>query len=244
MLILCVCVTIVLCGCSEVGTGKMTLNDRQKEILIEEGLPTDINELTDSQKESISRIEEMLTYVEEKYDKTFCYYGYSNGDEAEESLTVYEEIMGNGKRFMITVDENGLFEDDYAWIYVQSIISEDITSYCKQKLGTEYVKCFVSSGSTILDKINNISKADLKNNCTAWVMVFVYGDTFEANEVAKQCGRYFVKNGISGGAYIITIGNKDDFNYISEYSYEMILKDNNYLSRVNVKVINEEIHIY
>ncbi len=43
------------------------LNERQKEILVARGLPTEYDELTSSQKKVIVAIEEMLVHAENKY---------------------------------------------------------------------------------------------------------------------------------------------------------------------------------
>ena len=52
------------------------LNDRQKEILESEGLSTNYNSLNDEQKESIIKIEMLLTYLEDKYGEEFKYVKY------------------------------------------------------------------------------------------------------------------------------------------------------------------------
>lgn len=49
--------------------GEMT--ERQKEILTRAGLPADYDKLTDSQKSAITSIEDMLTWLEDKYEDNF-----------------------------------------------------------------------------------------------------------------------------------------------------------------------------
>ena len=55
---------------------ELVLNERQKEILEEVGLPTDAEKLDSSQQEAIIAIDEMLTAVEKKYNRSFSYSGY------------------------------------------------------------------------------------------------------------------------------------------------------------------------
>ena len=52
---------------------ELVLNERQKEILEEVGLPTDAEKLDSSQQEAIIAIDEMLTEIEKKYNTSFCY---------------------------------------------------------------------------------------------------------------------------------------------------------------------------
>lgn len=50
-----------------------TLNEWQKSLLEAQGLPTDIEQLSPTQKRSIQHIYEMITYLNEKYDEVFVY---------------------------------------------------------------------------------------------------------------------------------------------------------------------------
>ena len=52
------------------------LNEWQKNFLEAEGLPTEYDELTDSQKYSVQRIYEMIDYLNKKYNEEFVYAGY------------------------------------------------------------------------------------------------------------------------------------------------------------------------
>ena len=57
-------------GCSGMDLiGGEKLNERQKKILVDSGLSADWKDLNSSQKKSITAIEEMLEYLEEKYGK-------------------------------------------------------------------------------------------------------------------------------------------------------------------------------
>ena len=52
-----------------------TLNEWQKSLLESQGLPTDIEQLSPTQKRSIQHIYEMITYLNEKYGEEFVYKG-------------------------------------------------------------------------------------------------------------------------------------------------------------------------
>ncbi|MBQ9895010.1 MAG: hypothetical protein IJM38_06420, partial [Ruminococcus sp.] len=67
-----------------------TLNEWQIDLLESQGLPTDIEQLSPTQKRSIQHIYEMITYLNEKYDEEFVYAGYVEpGLMDEETLYAY-----------------------------------------------------------------------------------------------------------------------------------------------------------
>ena len=74
---------------SYVSTGE---DEQQKEIMRETGLSGDYSALTDTQKSAVTSIEDMLTWMEGKYQQKFCYVSYAPGDAIEqEHLKVYPE---------------------------------------------------------------------------------------------------------------------------------------------------------
>ncbi len=98
---------------------KVELNERQCEILWSMDLPADWDELTLRQQESIVAIEEMLEYLENKYDKEFVYAGYRYPDPLfndEESLLAYAKGDDpDTQTISVTRTEDG-FEDTYDWV--------------------------------------------------------------------------------------------------------------------------------
>lgn len=54
------------------------LNERQKKIMEQEGLSTDFDQLSQRQQEAAIKIEMLMTYLEDKYDKEFVYEGYND----------------------------------------------------------------------------------------------------------------------------------------------------------------------
>ena len=79
LLIVCVLIvayTGVSIMVSHIRRENYKLNDRQVAILKEMEMPTEWDELTNYQQDCIMAIEEMLEYLEKKYDKEFCYGGY------------------------------------------------------------------------------------------------------------------------------------------------------------------------
>ena len=66
------------------------LTQRQRELLEEMGLPADYDKLTDTQKNAVTSIEAMLSYLESKYQEEFCYLSYAEAGTLEkEHLEAY-----------------------------------------------------------------------------------------------------------------------------------------------------------
>ena len=70
---------MLLSSCAIGGKGEddttVYLNQRQKDILAEQGLPTDYEKLTTSQKGAITAIEDLLSYLEETHNEEFTFSG-------------------------------------------------------------------------------------------------------------------------------------------------------------------------
>ncbi len=126
---------------------ELVLNERQKEILEEVGLPTDVEELEYSQKRAIIAIDEMLTAVEEKYNRSFSYAGYvAPGPLEYEHLIAYpsDGAMSFDSFEVRKVEgENGTeYEDDYMNVVVRADFSEYMTQIASEVFHTDAVKVF------------------------------------------------------------------------------------------------------
>ena len=123
----------ILCGCGsskttedKVTKGEYTmvkemisqtteLNERQKKIMEKEGLPTDFNQLSQRQQEAAIKIEMLMTYLEDKYDKEFVYEGYN--DDYYGSLVARALDDNRCRKIQASLDyENGEYKysDTYA----------------------------------------------------------------------------------------------------------------------------------
>ena len=121
------------------------LNERQCEILASKNLPTKWGKLSFTQREAIAAIEEMLQYVEAKYNKKFCYNGYTAknalfGDE--EALFTYAEGDDPAtSTFSVERTEDG-FTDGYAWVTQAPIVQADIEKRFGKIFAGETYKIF------------------------------------------------------------------------------------------------------
>lgn len=118
----------------------LVLTERQKKILQEEGLSTNVEELTYSQKSSIIAIEEMLVAVEEKYDRSFSYTGYiAPGIMEEEELHAYPSD-GDPEKDVFSVtrkyEDNGyIYTDTYEQVVAGYMFDEFLQKFLDKELG-------------------------------------------------------------------------------------------------------------
>lgn len=124
----------------------------------ETGLPGEYSALTDTQKSAVTSIEDMLTWLEEKYQQKFHYVSYAPGDAIEqEHLKVYPEQGDESD--IVTVYrtyENGLYryEDDYGAILMRPVYEEQVRAFAEQYLPAEGIKIYTeikNGGSSAAD---------------------------------------------------------------------------------------------
>lgn len=230
LIVLLISISMVcLSSCAGVfGGDDYVLNDRQKVICEEVGLPTDYNELEDYQKESIRRIEEMLQYLEHKYGCTFIYHGYIDGgmwaqlEGEEETLYAYAEGQNPEDLTEVTVGEDGEFEDTYMWYLVRDIYQEAAEDYLKKETGNENIKVFAISGDTKIKNEDEINKNNLAGKCWGVCDIFVFGNYSDEQiiDIANLYTEYMVKNKFFSSN---TIYFGDDLNL-----YERLNQENYY----------------
>ena len=140
---------------SYVSTGE---DEQQKEIMRETGLSGDYSALTDTQKSAVTSIEDMLTWMEGKYQQKFCYVSYAPGDAIEqEHLKVYPEQGDESD--IVTVYrtyENRLYryEDDYGAILTRPAYEAQIRTFAEKYLPSEGIKIYTeikNGGSSVAD---------------------------------------------------------------------------------------------
>ncbi len=189
--IILVCLFVLLTGCastsSNVGIGEnyeknttwenkemTTLNSRQIEICKELELPTEYDELTDLQQKSIVRIEELLTYLDNKYNTTFHYLGYSQSSVLEDEwLRAYSDELNEYYFTTLNVSEDGSYSDDYLDVVSKSVLEIYASNYLNELFPNEF-KVFALecryNGATVPSEMS-----DFKDNASLTVDVFVKG---------------------------------------------------------------------
>lgn len=121
------------------------LNETQIEILAAQGLPTDYDELTASQQHTIDRIDEMLSYLSEKYEEPFVYADYIPQELLQtETLIAYPQSTGSGDgKYLVTVKAEGdSFTDDYFDFSVSDLAEELTNDFLAQHFDSDEYKYF------------------------------------------------------------------------------------------------------
>lgn len=146
------------------------LSDRQKSILQKEGLPTDYNSLSLTQKASITAIEDMFKYLDMSYpDETFEFSGYVAQSPLEsEQLIVFSQY---GK---VTVQrdlsgENPEYDDDFEEIKAADMYSTVIN----EVLAKEYNEKDYIVDTVVNNCRFNPNKDTVFKSCDAELTIFV-----------------------------------------------------------------------
>lgn len=140
---------------SAVKEGELT--ERQKEILTHEGLPADYDKLTDSQKSAVTSIEDMLAWLEDKYQQEFCYVSYvPGGTLEEEQLEAYPAESSEADTVTVyrTYEDGSYqYEDNFTEVLVRPVYEEWVGGFVQQYLPVEGVKIYTEI-KTIDEKLD------------------------------------------------------------------------------------------
>lgn len=175
----------------------MELTQRQKDILVQMGLPDDAAALSESQREAIEAIETMLTYLEERYAQEFCYYGYVAKDHLEQEHLLAYPASG-GEWDVVTVyrtyvDGEACFEDDYALLQARPYVETELARMLAPHLDLNGVAAFCD----ILDVQGEVSDGTAAQCVSANVYLYIDAgactmEQFEA--AAEACGQWLREN--------------------------------------------------
>ena len=143
----CLCVCFFGCTAQDPNSSTASrLNEWQMNLLEAEGLPTDYDQLTVKQQNTIDRVWKMISYLNKKYDEEFVYVDYIPPElNQSETLTAYPRSTGSGNgKYLVTVKTTrGGFKDNYFDFSVEDL-AEDLTNeFLTKHFGDSY-KYFVS----------------------------------------------------------------------------------------------------
>jgi hypothetical protein len=166
------------------------LNDRQKNILEGMKLSTNFSELSTSQKRSIQRIEQMLRYLEEKYETEFIYSGYIE-PELIQKEELYAYSLSDKKKRIVTVkvDSNGDLTDDYQSRSVSEYCEELIDDWIHSYLGTDDYRYYSTVNAC------HIEMSEIENDNFQWKygasnIIFIKMDEYNFDELEKFAVNY------------------------------------------------------
>ena len=168
------------------------LNDWQKEVLAAEGLPTEADELTDSQLKSIQRIYEMITYLNEKYNEEFIYAGYLEPESNQtETLYAYPRLLGNdyGRNTVTVKATNDGFSDDYSDRSIVDYAEEMANDFMKDYFDSDQVIAFFKVNACDIKK-NEVIDGDFQWKLGVSDIIFVNEDICNSEQVEEFAVNY------------------------------------------------------
>lgn len=202
-----------------------SLTERQKKILSEESLPTEINKLTDKQKSGIMAIEDALLYLDEKYP----------GVEFEFGSLQLEGIMGkqhvrfvpagydrsDARNVVEVVKERGehKYTDDYMLIPVRESIENVIRKYLESYFGKDSFKVYVHPAGTDLKYGDEINEESVIGNVQSSAALFLTSDSCSEEKLDKFADEYNKKMDIYKCNFRATIISQEDFDNLTYKNY-------------------------
>ncbi len=163
-----------------------TLNEWQIDLLESQGLPTNIEQLSPTQKRSIQHIYEMITYLNDKYGEEFVYAGYVEpGLMDEETLYAYPKQYGaeGGKNTVeVTLDENGDFTDTYSNMDVSSYAEKLIGDYVRSYFKSDEIAYFMTVNNSDIESMEEVINEDFNWNIGVQNVFFFSDKNVKAEE--------------------------------------------------------------
>lgn len=229
-----------VCGCtmnnSELpnsAESAVSLNQRQKDILAEQGLSTEYTELSIAQQEAIVEIENMLCYVEEKYNMAFSYAGYSAQGPLEQEHMRAFPTSGDKETdsFTITKTDAG-YEDDYINVAANAMYVAYVCDGIKTILPNTEVKVFAEITKTSLVEVPTVD-TDLQGKVESSLWIFIDGASFSGQDLTEfkaNLNDYLTEHQLYGMAQLILL--KDGkIAYPTKYNYTEYLSEEHYAAR-------------
>ena len=193
-----------------------TLNEWQKSLLESQGLPTDIEQLSPTQKRSIQHIYEMITYLNEKYDEEFVYAGYVEpGLMDEETLYAYPKQYGaeGGKNTVeVTLDDNGDFTDTYSNMDVSSYAEKLIGDYVRGYFKSDEIAYFMTVNDSDIESMEEVKNGDFNWKIGVTNALFFSDKSFKADDIetfAPQFAKWLYEHKIVSTNRLDIIKNVD-----------------------------------
>lgn len=210
---------------------QMTLTPRQEEIVKDE-FNVSYEELSGKQKEDIAAIEELLQYLESKYNREFCYEGYlEKGIQITETLYAYpkgsEELLVTVTRTIEAGEER--IDDNY-----ESLIRKE--EYCTfiaafwESLGLQ-VKVYTDPE---IFRVVDAKKGEFQSNVVSNNMIFLPAGLTEAQfeEMTNQYCDWIHEMGLTTRDQVVSM--KDGyFGRLTEEYYADYLETEYYDFRVD-----------
>ena len=217
-----------------------TLTERQIDLLIKLGLPTNYSELNIEQKNAIAAIERMLSHLETEYGDTFVYLGYVSSTSGEtEHLIAYPAEKGEDDAITLyCVYENGSFRywDNMTEIQAKSAYEDAIRLFAGDYVDVQAVKVF--------SEIRNVETAYTKEDVlrTAAATSYIFLDEAKCSEeqfvaFAEACAALLQENFHNKASRInLFLTRSDEMYRIRQETYRDVLADDIFTKEIDCSI--------
>ncbi|MCF0115825.1 MAG: hypothetical protein HUJ56_10765 [Erysipelotrichaceae bacterium] len=243
LMLLCL---LVLSACHGKGTSmnssdnKLVLTDRQKEILANEGLPTDPEQLNLRQRTGIRNIERMMQYLDEKYPNdtfTFIEYAEMAPGVDPETLYVYLGSEEDGIKIKVTdrIDENKeyVYADDYDEAVALPAYINEVSEYLTGKGSKRF---FID---TTVSSVSDASE-DVIAKTAAFSMIFIentFSSENEMEEFVREFGEWVLsKNPVYSTIFNFYFQNKEDAFSTTKHNFLDMKRNDRYEYKLYMNV--------
>lgn len=213
------------------------LTERQKSILESEGLPTEIEKLTYRQEKAIMGIEELLTYLEDKYDREFIFVDYSLPSTVSCETLRARVPEGDSKDNFDVRRIDGQIEDDYMNVAIRDDYAQYVQDLLVAGLGNDRIKVFAYIRVTTLMEIPS-DKADYKGTVSSGNEIFIYlpDSGEEQMDACYEAIKKILEDEYVRGDSEVVFLREDTVNEITKYNYRDYFADDQSICGMEITV--------
>ena len=201
--------------------GEVVLNERQKGILSEEGLPTEYGELRGQQQDAIVAIEELLKHLEGKYGIGFTYAGYVPSAPLDgEHLVAYptggDKVLDLFEAYRV----DGEITDDYITVVIRPIYNDIVEDFVSRFFDKRDFKVFTEIGHTEIKELP-VDPANLSSKIRAGTWIYIDSaniDKSTFDEFVNRFSNWMEENQFYGSGDLIYF-EENATKYLSPYNH-------------------------
>ena len=212
------------------GEETMELTRRQIDILKLENLPTNYEQLNNSQKRSIIAIEELFSYLDAKYEITFEYVGYRAASNLDKETLIVKPEGGTSADIVTVVRNNGECIDDYATVYYRDAYELMLKNYISTSVSQVEVFSDLETAENVTDS------NDLRPNVSATSGIYISqsaAQKINIRDYANIFGQWYVSNANGNSCSFSLYVIPDDI-YWSITRFNRTNYSDNVISKTNI----------
>ena len=202
----------------------VVLNERQQEICMKEGMKTEYSLLSDEQKEAIIKIDLLLNYLEEKYDKEFIYENFLL-DASTNSLIARAKDDSYRRDISASMD---WIEDKYVYsdTYEVEVVFSDKYKECVEEYISEQLPDAEFFTDVSVDSVDDdeLAREDIYKHATSVSVSIVMANCFSSEDenidFLKKTGSWMMDGNNSIVSFVeLRTMNEDDYSLANYFNY-------------------------